>query len=173
MFYPGKDYFDLQPSWFDTLSKNTGCLQVENVPLKAKDLEAMKNVKSNSKAFTKPAKGMKKETCKIWFYTSDGPHLCEVVYSESDKAVKPVRIVNIPLSFSTFAMYPPDSNSISNLLRCSIIQNHKITKLHHTEPISLVLRWTSLPRKLKALQNEHTSPLPTLLKLKLWWLLLH
>ena len=38
----GKAYFDLQPSWFDTLSKNVGCLQVENVPLKAKDLEAMK-----------------------------------------------------------------------------------------------------------------------------------
>ena len=42
IFHLGKDYFDLQPSWFDTLSKNVGCLQVENVPLKAKDLEAMK-----------------------------------------------------------------------------------------------------------------------------------
>ncbi|CAH3169592.1 unnamed protein product, partial [Pocillopora meandrina] len=28
----GKDYFDHQPSWFDTLSKNAGCLEVENVP---------------------------------------------------------------------------------------------------------------------------------------------
>ena len=38
-FYLGKDCFDLQPSWFDTLSKNAGCLQVGNVPVKAKDLE--------------------------------------------------------------------------------------------------------------------------------------
>nr|XP_058957990.1 uncharacterized protein LOC131785169 [Pocillopora verrucosa] len=54
----GKDYFDLQPSWFDTLSQNAGCLQVENVPVKGKDLEAMKNAKSNSKAPTaEPAKG--------------------------------------------------------------------------------------------------------------------
>nr|XP_058957443.1 uncharacterized protein LOC131784643 [Pocillopora verrucosa] len=53
-----KDYFDLQPSWFDTLSQNAGCLQVENVPVKGKDLEAMKNAKSNSKAPTaEPAKG--------------------------------------------------------------------------------------------------------------------
>ena len=42
IFYLGKDYFDHQPSWFDTLSKNAGCLEVENVPVKAKDLEAMK-----------------------------------------------------------------------------------------------------------------------------------
>ncbi|XP_066018714.1 uncharacterized protein [Pocillopora verrucosa] len=54
----GKDYFDLQPSWFDTLSQNAGCLEVENVPVKGKDLEAMKNAKSNSKApIAEPAKG--------------------------------------------------------------------------------------------------------------------
>nr|XP_058940622.1 uncharacterized protein LOC131768938 [Pocillopora verrucosa] len=53
----GKDYFDLQPSWFDTLLENAGCLEVENFPVKAKDLEAMKNVESNSKAFTEPANG--------------------------------------------------------------------------------------------------------------------
>ncbi|CAH3162009.1 unnamed protein product, partial [Pocillopora meandrina] len=47
-----KDYFDLQPSWFDSLSQNAGCLEVENVPVKGKDLEAMKNAKSNSKAPT-------------------------------------------------------------------------------------------------------------------------
>ncbi|RMX41452.1 hypothetical protein pdam_00022422, partial [Pocillopora damicornis] len=28
----GKDYFDHHPSWFDTLSKNAECLEVENVP---------------------------------------------------------------------------------------------------------------------------------------------
>ncbi|CAH3161998.1 unnamed protein product, partial [Pocillopora meandrina] len=56
--FNGKDYFDLQPSWFDTLSQNAGCLQVENVPVKGKDLEAMKNAKSNSKAsIAEPAKG--------------------------------------------------------------------------------------------------------------------
>ncbi|PFX25585.1 uncharacterized protein LOC111330191 [Stylophora pistillata] len=53
----GKDYFDLQPSWFDTLSKNAGCLEVQNVPVKAKHLEAVKNVKSNSKPYTEPVKG--------------------------------------------------------------------------------------------------------------------
>ena len=42
IFYLGKDYFDHQPSWFDTLSKNARCLEVENVPVRAKDLEAMK-----------------------------------------------------------------------------------------------------------------------------------
>ena len=60
IFYLGKDYFDLQPSWFDTLLENAGCLEVENFPVKAKDLEAM-NVESNSKASTKPAKGYEEE----------------------------------------------------------------------------------------------------------------
>ena len=68
--------------------KNAGCLQVENVPVKGRDLEAMKNVKSNSKANTaEPAKGMKMENCKIPFYIRNSPHLYEVVYSESDKPV--------------------------------------------------------------------------------------
>ena len=62
IFYLDKDYFDLQPSWFDTLSKNVGCLEVINVPVKAKDLEAMKNVRSNSKASTEPAECMNKKT---------------------------------------------------------------------------------------------------------------
>ena len=61
IFYLGKDYFDLQPSWFDTLLENAGCLEVENFPVKAKDLEAMKNVESNSKASTEPAKGYEEE----------------------------------------------------------------------------------------------------------------
>ena len=43
IFYLGKDYFDLQPSWFDTLLGNAGCLEVTNVPVRANDLEAMKN----------------------------------------------------------------------------------------------------------------------------------
>ena len=58
----GKAYFDLQPSWFDTLSNTGGCLEIENFPVTARDLEAMKNVKSNSKSSTKAAQGMKKET---------------------------------------------------------------------------------------------------------------
>ena len=82
----------------------------------------MKKVKSNSKAFTEQAKGMKNETCKIRFYISDSPHLCEVVYSGSDELVKPIGIVNVPFSFSTFVLYSPGSNSMSNLLRCYIIQ---------------------------------------------------
>ena len=59
----GKAYFDPQPSWFDTLSNNGGCLEIENFPVTARDLEAMKNVKSNSKPSTEAAQGMKKETC--------------------------------------------------------------------------------------------------------------
>ena len=53
----GKVYFDLQPSWFDTPSSNGRCFKVENFPVTAKDFEAMKYVKSNSKAFTEQAKG--------------------------------------------------------------------------------------------------------------------
>ena len=53
----GKVYFDLQPLWFDTPSSNGRCFKVENFPVTAKDLEAMKYVKSNSKAFTEQAKG--------------------------------------------------------------------------------------------------------------------
>lgn len=52
----GKDYFDHQPSWFDTPSKNGGCLKLENFPVTAKDLEAMKNCKSNLKPYTAAAK---------------------------------------------------------------------------------------------------------------------
>ncbi|XP_022785681.1 uncharacterized protein LOC111326018 [Stylophora pistillata] len=55
--FNGKDYFDLQPSWFDTLSNNFGCLKVDNSPVTAPDLEAMKNFKSNLKLSTKAAKG--------------------------------------------------------------------------------------------------------------------
>ena len=57
-----------------TLSNNTGCLKIENLPVLAKDLEAMRNVKSNSKPSTAAAKGMKKETCEIRFLNS--LHLC-------------------------------------------------------------------------------------------------
>ena len=71
----GKVYFDFQPSWFDTPSNNGGCFKVENFPVTAKDLEALRNVKSNSRAVTEQAKGMKKETCKIRFLHS--PHLRE------------------------------------------------------------------------------------------------
>ena len=63
LLFLGKAYFDIQPSWFDTLSNNARCLKIENFPITAKDLEVMKNAKSHSKPFTEPAKGMKKETC--------------------------------------------------------------------------------------------------------------
>lgn len=44
--FNGKGYFDVQPSWFDTLSNNGGCLNVENFPaVKAKDLEITNNVR--------------------------------------------------------------------------------------------------------------------------------
>ena len=62
-FQLGKDYFDLQPSWFDTLSNKFGCLKVDNSPVTARDLEAMKNVKSNLKLSTEAAKGKRNETC--------------------------------------------------------------------------------------------------------------
>ena len=52
---------------------------------------------------------------------SDGPNLCEVVSSESDEPVKLIKIVDVPFSF-TFAMYSPDSNKMSNLMRCYITQ---------------------------------------------------
>ena len=71
----GKVYFDFQPSWFDIPSKNGGCLKVENFPVRAKGLEALRNAKSNLRAVTEQAKGMKKETCKIRFLHS--PHLRE------------------------------------------------------------------------------------------------
>ncbi|KAL9979904.1 hypothetical protein ACROYT_G008421 [Oculina patagonica] len=38
--FNAKDYFDPQPSWFDTLSNNTVCLQIHNYPVRAKDLDA-------------------------------------------------------------------------------------------------------------------------------------
>ena len=71
----GKVYFDFQPSWFDIPSNNGGCFKVENFPVTAKDLEALRNVKSNSRTVTEQAKGMKKETCKIRFLHR--PHLRE------------------------------------------------------------------------------------------------
>ena len=39
--------------------------------------------------------------------------------------------------------------------------------------IPLVTRWTPFPRELNSLQNHQTSLLPSLLKLNLWWLMLH
>ena len=63
LLFLGKAYFDIQPSWFDTLANNARCLKIENFPITAKDLEVMKNTKSHSKPFTEPSKGMKKETC--------------------------------------------------------------------------------------------------------------
>ena len=62
IFQLGKDCFDHQPSWFDTLSNNGGYLEVENFPLTAKEVEAMKNVRSNSRRSTESAKGLQKET---------------------------------------------------------------------------------------------------------------
>lgn len=73
IFQPGKDYFDHQPSWFDTLSNNGGYLEVENFPVTAKELEAMKNVRSNSRLSTESAKGVLKETHKTTFYTFNRP----------------------------------------------------------------------------------------------------
>ena len=58
--------------------ENAGCLEVINVPVKANDLEAMKNVKSNLKACTELAKGMTKKTCKIRLH----------IFSFSDKPVR-------------------------------------------------------------------------------------
>ncbi|XP_022780215.1 uncharacterized protein LOC111321564 [Stylophora pistillata] len=52
--FNGKAYFELQPSWFDTLSNNAGCLNVKNFPVTAKDLEVLKNAKSSS---SEPAEG--------------------------------------------------------------------------------------------------------------------
>ena len=71
----GKAYFDLQPSWFDTLSNTGGCLEIENFPVTARDLEAMKNFKSNSKPSTEAAQGMKKETCITQFREFNSPSL--------------------------------------------------------------------------------------------------
>ena len=68
---PGKVYFDFQPSWFDTPSNNGGCFKVENFPVTAKNLEALRNVKSNSRAVTEQAKGTKKEK-----YDSSTVHIC-------------------------------------------------------------------------------------------------
>ena len=69
----GKAYFDLQPSWFDTLSNTGGCLEIENFPVTARDLEAMKNVKSNSNSSTEATQGMQKETCITQFRKFDSP----------------------------------------------------------------------------------------------------
>ncbi|RMX41458.1 hypothetical protein pdam_00022424, partial [Pocillopora damicornis] len=51
-----KVYFDFQSSWFDIPSNNGGCLKVENFPVTAKDLEALRNAQSNSRAVTEQAK---------------------------------------------------------------------------------------------------------------------
>ena len=52
---------------------------------------------------------------------------------------------------------------------------HFSSKVFHptVSQIPLVTRWTPFPRELNSLQNHHTSLLPSLLKLKLWWLMLH
>nr|XP_058961570.1 uncharacterized protein LOC131788494 [Pocillopora verrucosa] len=66
--FNGKAYFDIQPSWFDTLSNNARCLKIENFPITAKDLEVMKNTKSHSKPFTEPSKGKDNFNLKLsWF----------------------------------------------------------------------------------------------------------
>lgn len=44
-----EDYFDPQPSWFDTLSINTGCLEIAMYPVRAKDLDAMNTTDSSEK----------------------------------------------------------------------------------------------------------------------------
>ncbi|KAJ7373446.1 hypothetical protein OS493_013041 [Desmophyllum pertusum] len=41
-FKAAEDFFDLQPSWFDTLPNNIGCLEIDNYPVRAKDLVANK-----------------------------------------------------------------------------------------------------------------------------------
>ena len=73
IFQLGKDYFDHQPSWFDTLSNNGGYLEVENFPVTAKEIEDMKNVRSNSRLSTESAKGVLKETYKTTFHTFSRP----------------------------------------------------------------------------------------------------
>lgn len=73
IFQPGKNYFDHQPSCFDTLSNNGGYLEVENFPVTAKEIEAMKNVRSNSRLSTESAKGVLKETYKTTFHTFNRP----------------------------------------------------------------------------------------------------
>ncbi|CAH3032998.1 unnamed protein product, partial [Pocillopora meandrina] len=62
-FFNGKAYFDPQPSWFDTLSNNGGCLEIQNFPVTARELEAMKNVKSNSKPSTEAAQACPELKC--------------------------------------------------------------------------------------------------------------
>ena len=42
-------YFDPQPSWFDTLSNSTGCLEIVIHPVRAKDLDAKKTNGSSVK----------------------------------------------------------------------------------------------------------------------------
>ena len=73
IFQLGKDYFDHQPSWFDTLSNNGGYLEVENFPVTAKEIQAKKNVRSNSRPTTESAKGVQTETYKIIFHTFNRP----------------------------------------------------------------------------------------------------
>lgn len=68
-FFNGKAYFDHQPSWFDTLSNNSGCLEVENFPVSAKDLEALK---SNSKPSTEAAKDCGGLKCRLPRAPEDG-----------------------------------------------------------------------------------------------------
>ena len=70
-----EDYFDLQPSWFDTLSNKVGCLEVENYPVTARDLEAIKTDSSNSNLSAEAAKGIKRKTYKVRLHTLN--RLCE------------------------------------------------------------------------------------------------
>ena len=58
-----KDYFDIQPSWFDTmLPSNIGCLEINNYPVRANDLDAKNTNGSSDKSLkskhSEAAKGM-------------------------------------------------------------------------------------------------------------------
>ena len=58
-----EDYFDPQPSWFDTLSNCTGCSEIVIHPVRAKDLDAKKiSDSSNKPANPKISKATEDET---------------------------------------------------------------------------------------------------------------
>ena len=64
-FFPlGEDYFYLQPSWFDTLRNNVGCLEI-HYPITARDRKAHKSESSSLKRSNlevpEAAKGVKSE----------------------------------------------------------------------------------------------------------------
>ena len=135
-----KGYFDLQPSWFDTISNNAGCLKIDNLPVLAKDLEAMRNVKSNSKPSTAAAKGMKKETCEIRFLNS--LHLCGswVVWWMTKNL--DTKNCQCTLQLKSLAKYSPHFSSMRNSLISQLSLLWNLNK-----KTSLIMYWHWMKRK--------------------------